>query len=530
MRAQRSIFDFSVVQKLKVACARAESAEQTNRALRLLNKHIFQTEHKENVFANTTLSLLKQDRPMPVLLFHACGWQYGGAERLITNIVNELVKKKYRIVIVAFDPVVNTAYRLDSSIAFIRVCGMSDRIKRLLLLIDLLRPDVFIGHNNSMPEVASLYAILRQKKIPAIAYNLEYFFFPHNDRLMASTVIARSRALDEASAACFLTNFSANAHALIHGNAAVMPGLCGFDFPEGSPPRNAGKTVLAIGRFADPIKRLDRVLIAFHHLLARHDDAKLRVVGPYDLDLVIPPQGNESIRELLERLDFPRGSVSFTGEQTRTEPYYSQANLMILTSNSEGFPMVLMEAGCNSLPAIIVNIPGLEDVITDGENGYIVGQDDMVKMAERIADLFDHPELLRTMSVRARSMAERFTRDKIGSRWDDLLQLILSRKTQEEINRELAERFMHGVADKKAFTMRVVQEYENTALLLLDPVQSNSGAFDSIQIASMAAQRLISHLRAYGLLATAYKASRIIFTNLLQGLTRIARKLNRGRL
>src|SRR5690606_4268943 len=117
-----------------------------------------------------------------------------------------------------------------------------------------------------------------------------YYFYPHRRPDLASSVIARNEALAQTNAACFLTRFSANAYGMAYPNAAVMQGISSFSAEDYRSDKRNGKTVIAVGRFSDPIKRLDRVLLAFHHLLRSHPDARLLIVGPYDLEARIPRQ------------------------------------------------------------------------------------------------------------------------------------------------------------------------------------------------------------------------------------------------
>lgn len=457
---------------LKTAWETSGLADQRIAAAQLLDEHIFHSGDREaavQLVQIASRSLSTSQRSRPVLMFHLYGWQHGGAERGTAGVANELVRRGYRVMIVVFEPIRQLGYVLDPEIAFIPIYGRADRINRLLKLIELIRPDLFIGHNNCMPELAALYPRLKRRGIRSIAYTVEYYFFPHNHSQLFETAVTRSAALTEANAACFLTRFSANVHALRHGNAAVMPRSSSFPLhPVDYSEQGTRKTVLAVGRFSDPIKRLDRVLTMFDHLLLRHPDATLVVAGPYCSDAVIPAGSGITIGEMLNRLSLTTSRIRLVGEQKQVAPYYEQADVFILTSNSEGFANVLAEAGSYGLPAVIVDIPGLEDIIQDGENGFIVPQDDMKLMADRITDLFDDPELYRRMSRQAQELISRYSPGLVGQRWDDLIQCVLTAPSQTELNRQLTERFMPDVDDPAALVRRVALEMERTACRVAD--------------------------------------------------------------
>jgi len=496
------------VEDLIAVCKGAKTVDEIQETVRMLNETIFRTSKLSDVselLIHVIQPLLKEARREPVLLFHAYGWQFGGAERLIAGLTNYLARKKYRILVTVFEPIRNDGFQLDPSIAFIPIFENDRRIDRLITLVEMLSPDLFIGNNNSIPELAAVYPVFRQSGIRTIAYTLEYYFYPHRNPELASTVIARNQALALANVSCFLTRFSANAYGMAYPNAAVMQGLTSFSIPDYDSGKQSGKTVIAVGRFTDPIKRLDRILIAFRHLLKNHPDARLLIVGPYDLEAKIPRNAKETIGELLKQTGVSDSRVRFVGEQERTQDFYSQGDVFVLTSDSEGFPLVLNEAGSYGLPAVIVDIPGLEDIITEGENGYIVPQDNMRAMADKISSLFDDSELLKKMSSKAREMVGRYSIDQVGPRWEELIRSVLSNSDQKELNRILAERFMGEIVNKKTFCRTIVKEYEQTATMLSAVPKVRSTRIQLDEIESIAV-KFVNHLKDYGPRATVRKS------------------------
>lgn len=494
---------------LIAACRHAQTADEIQEAARMLDDTIFRTSKLGDIselLIHVIQPMLNEVRHEPVLLFHAYGWQFGGAERLIAGLTNYLTHRKYRILLAVFEPIREVGFQLDSSIVFIPIRDADQRIERLIKLVGLLSPDLFIGHNNSIPELAAVYPVLRNLGVRTIAYTLEYYFYPHRRPDLASSVIARNEALAQTNAACFLTRFSANAYGMAYPNAAVMQGISSFSAEDYRSDKRNGKTVIAVGRFTDPIKRLDRVLLAFHHLLRSHPDARLLIVGPYDLEARIPRQAKETIGVLLTRTGIPASQIQFVGEQEKTQDFYSHGDVFVLTSDSEGFPLVLGEAASYGLPAVIVDIPGLEDIITHGENGFIVPQDDMQAMAHKLSTLFDDAELLKRMSRNAREMVKRYSIDQVGPRWEQLIQVVLSESDQEEINRILAERFMGEIENQKSFHRTIVQEYEQTAALIAAVPKVRTARMQIDEIETIAV-KLVNHVRDYGLRATITKAT-----------------------
>jgi len=77
--------------------------------------------------------------------------------------------------------------------------------------------------------------------------------------------------------------------------------------------------------------------------------------------------------------------------------YYAACDLVVLPSWIEGFARVLMEAGFAAKPIVATDVGGVEDIVGDGETGYIVAVNDSKQLAERIEELLGNPEKTRLM-------------------------------------------------------------------------------------------------------------------------------------
>ncbi len=88
--------------------------------------------------------------------------------------------------------------------------------------------------------------------------------------------------------------------------------------------------------------------------------------------------------------------------------------------------MVLIEAASYGIPSIICKIHGLDDIIDDGQNGYIVAQDAVEEMAAHVVTLFQSPELFRDMRLQALATANRYNASTIAERWQALIETLLS--------------------------------------------------------------------------------------------------------
>ena len=176
------------------------------------------------------------------------------------------------------------------------------------------------------------------------------------------------------------------------------------------------KEILYVGRIDYNQKRVYRVIDTWALLEKRFPDWKLTIVGD-------GPE-RKNIEEQVRILNLEH--VSFEGFQQPTA-YYQRASILILTSEYEGFPLVLAE--CMSfgvIPAVYGSYTAVYDIIEDGKDGIILPFDketgyEAQKMSERMVTVMDDPETLQSMAMQAVDKSKRYSLDAIGNSWSILL-------------------------------------------------------------------------------------------------------------
>ncbi len=456
-----------IFNELKSACIYFETSKELKYAADLLNKHIFMNDNKEEPlsYLNDIIKpSLTDERKKPLIMFHLYGWTYGGAERFLTTTANYLIDK-YDIIIsifeVSHDQVKNKSFELDPRIKFVKIHKDENRIERLLDWVRLMEPDVFIGNNNSIPEFSPIYKELKNRKIRSIASCLESFFFMHNHPELYGYAINKSKMLAYADAVVFPTSFSSNAYGCLNENAARIPAANTYTGQKKK--EKYAKTLLSVGRFDDSIKRVDKILIVFEKLLKYHPDANLILAGPYDLNLKPNLSCEHTVGELIQKLKIPDSKITFAGLHSDVTGFYEKSDIFIMASNNEGWGLVLTEAACFGLPILAFNFPGVEDIITDCENGFIVEKNDLELMAQKISSLMDDTEKLKLMGLSSQKLAERFTVKNVGQKWDELIEIILRNDNAETINQELKANFRNEISDISHFNGLLAKEYEMLA-------------------------------------------------------------------
>ncbi|MDV4343033.1 glycosyltransferase family 4 protein [Methanoculleus sp. YWC-01] len=110
------------------------------------------------------------------------------------------------------------------------------------------------------------------------------------------------------------------------------------------------------------------------------------------------------------------GNVIFTDYIPRdvTSLYYQAADIFVLPSFSEAFPLTLLEAGAAGLPIVATNVGGVPDILHDGVNGLMSKTGDPEDLASKIATLLDNDELRAEMGKKGQMLVKQYSWEKIA--------------------------------------------------------------------------------------------------------------------
>lgn len=169
--------------------------------------------------------------------------------------------------------------------------------------------------------------------------------------------------------------------------------------------------LILVGRLA-AIKRIDVFLRAVAIVAQRVPGVTSIIVGDGEL--------RDELRDLAERLGL-NGRVRFAGHRTDVAELLRRARLFVLTSDSEGLALSLMEAMTCGLPAVVTDVGDLADLVEDGVNGYLVPRRSPEALADRIVELLTDDARRARFARAARRAAERCEAGRTARRWDDIL-------------------------------------------------------------------------------------------------------------
>ncbi|MFJ5234924.1 glycosyltransferase [Kitasatospora sp. NPDC088391] len=124
----------------------------------------------------------------------------------------------------------------------------------------------------------------------------------------------------------------------------------------------------------------------------------------------------------------PGPAVHLLGPLADPAPLYRAADLLLLTSDSEGVPGVLIEAALAALPAVATDVGWVSDVVRPGETGLLVPPGDPAALTAALRALLDDPAARAAHGAAARAHARaRFDLDVVATGWQDLLREVAAR-------------------------------------------------------------------------------------------------------
>ncbi|MBI4566559.1 MAG: N-acetyl-alpha-D-glucosaminyl L-malate synthase BshA [Planctomycetes bacterium] len=184
--------------------------------------------------------------------------------------------------------------------------------------------------------------------------------------------------------------------------------------PRRSHRRRRERRIVHVSNFR-PVKRSEDALRAFY-LVRRRAAARLQMIGTGpELD---------ALRALARRLGIAE-HVEFMGESRHIEHVLAQADLLLSTSEFEGFGLAPLEAMSCGLPVVATRAGGIREVVEEGRTGYLTAVGDVEGLAERMIALLDDASLARKFGCEGRARAcDLFSRDRVLPRYERVYETV----------------------------------------------------------------------------------------------------------
>ena len=171
------------------------------------------------------------------------------------------------------------------------------------------------------------------------------------------------------------------------------------------------KEVLYVGRLEKDEKEPMRLIEIWKSLERKFPNWRLRIVG----------DGGEKENMQQKVKSYNLKNVFFEGRQSDVAQYYKKASFICLTSNFEGWGMVLtegMQYGC--IPMTFNNYGAAYEIIDDGINGCLIPAFSLKHYRNRLAELMLDDKKRNTMMVAAKEKVEEFSVETVADKWEAL--------------------------------------------------------------------------------------------------------------
>jgi glycosyltransferase involved in cell wall biosynthesis len=183
----------------------------------------------------------------------------------------------------------------------------------------------------------------------------------------------------------------------------MPPGLAIGALPDRQDSRNAltlpanSLQCAFIGRVTQ-IKRPDRFLDVVSEMKKRGINLDFFIAGDGEL--------LDVCRERIKQEDLP---VTILGWQSDIERVLSSADMVVLTSDNEGTPLSLIQAGMAGLPVVTTNVGSVPEVVLDGVTGIVTRLD-----VQEIADALEKLVNDKVLRTKLGAAAKEFTLSNFG--------------------------------------------------------------------------------------------------------------------
>jgi glycosyltransferase involved in cell wall biosynthesis len=138
-----------------------------------------------------------------------------------------------------------------------------------------------------------------------------------------------------------------------------------------------------------------------------------------DAELVVAGDGPERAALEARAADRAPGRVRFVGVIPGPEPALAAADVVVLSSRTEGVPGVLIEAGLSGRPVVATAVGGVAEVVEDGVTGVLVAPGDVAGLAAGLERAVAERDAMGEAA--RRRCLERFEIGVVARPWADLL-------------------------------------------------------------------------------------------------------------
>lgn len=176
------------------------------------------------------------------------------------------------------------------------------------------------------------------------------------------------------------------------------------------------KRIIAVARYSHE-KGIDLLLEAWAKVEKRTKEWRLDVYGDGD---------TTAFNALIDRLGIDRNRCRLNGRTGDIEKEYLRSSIAVCSSRFEGFGMIIIEAMACGLAVVSFDCPwGPQSIIKNGEDGFLVENGNIEKMADALVRLIEDDNKRHTFAKNAIQNVKRFQMDRIAEQWRELFENVI---------------------------------------------------------------------------------------------------------
>lgn len=337
----------------------------------------------------------------------------GGMERVIAFLANQF-QDEYEVIILTMYGTTSPYFDVDSVIESLNIhvspTNSISKLKRYFLTWYKLRSylkthldiDYLIANSPALCCSTILSTLGLQLNTKFVAFEHHKFFFPGK-----VWQFIRAKMFFKYHKVIALTSDAHQSYLSIGCASVHIPNALSITIGEQS--QLIYKKIVAVGRL-EPVKGFDKLIMAWKQVVNIYPDWVLEIVGT--------GSDEERLKHLVQGLDITN-QVVFFGHALKIAHNYTNSSALVLSSQQEGFGLVLIEAMSHGLPCISFDCDsGPRDIIENGINGYLVEDQSVEDLVEKIEQYIAlTKEEKQTMSNCAKETSLRYSPDMIIDRW-----------------------------------------------------------------------------------------------------------------
>lgn len=170
------------------------------------------------------------------------------------------------------------------------------------------------------------------------------------------------------------------------------------------------KQIVMLARLM-PQKRIDLMIRVWAKLAKDFPDWHVKVLGD--------GMQKEDLVRLTKKLGV-EDTFLMPGAVKDVNAELEASDILCLTSEYEGFGIVLIEAMLKHVPVMAFEYVGVHDIIEDGVDGYVVPFGDVDAYAERLKSLMLSQDLRDSLAEKAQESVKKFDKECVMAKWEKL--------------------------------------------------------------------------------------------------------------